>query len=160
MLFRSHQNSGELQKKYIITIQPDAYPAFRNSSQRSGNVLALRSSQTKYLDQVKMVVAELSISQVKQLKADKQIIMVEEDQIIPQPHYPMFKRAQPSETPRAKSLDITWGLKAIAAEKAWVQTKGSGARVLVLDTGVDATHPDLIQRFEKGRGFIDRKSVV
>ena len=157
--FGGHQMSGELQKKYIITIQPDAYPAFRNSSQRSGNVLALRSSQTKYLDQVKMVVAQLSLAQVQQLKADKQIVMVEEDQIIPQPHYPMFKRAQLSQAPRAKSLDITWGLKAIAAEKAWSQTKGSGARVLVLDTGVDATHPDLIQRFEKGRGFMGDGSI-
>lgn len=157
--FGELQAFGELQKKYIITIQPDAYPAFRNSSQRSGNVLALRSSQTKYLDQVKMVVAELSLAQVQQLKADKQIVMVEEDQIIPQPHYPMFKRAQLSQAPRAKSLDITWGLKAIAAEKAWSQTKGSGARVLVLDTGVDATHPDLIQRFEKGRGFMGDGSI-
>lgn len=157
--FGELQAFGELQKKYIITIQPDAYPAFRNSSQRSGNVLALRSSQTKYLDQVKMVVAQLSLAQVQQLKADKQIVMVEEDQIIPQPHYPMFKRAQLSQAPRAKSLDITWGLKAIAAEKAWSQTKGSGARVLVLDTGVDATHPDLIQRFEKGRGFMGDGSI-
>lgn len=151
---------GEVQKKYIITVQPDGYAAFRNTSQRSGNVLALRSSQTKYLDQVKMVVAELSPEQVQQLKTNQQVIMVEEDQIIPQPHYPMFKRAQVAETERAKSLEITWGLKAIAAEKAWNQTKGNGARVLVLDTGVDAAHPDLVQRFEKGRGFMGDGSIV
>jgi subtilisin family serine protease len=150
---------AESQKKYIITIQPDAYPAFRNSSQRSGSALALRSSQTKYLDQVKMVVAELSPTQVEQLKAQGEVVMVEEDQMIPQPHYSMFKQVRNLEAPRAKSLELTWGLKSIAADKAWNQTKGNGARVLVLDTGVDATHPDLVQRFEKGQDFMGDGSI-
>jgi serine protease len=151
---------GETQKKYIITIQPEAYSSFRASSQRSGNVLALRSSQTKYLDHVRMVVAQLTSRQVEELQTHRQVTMVEEDQIIPQPHYRMFRRTKMTEVSRAERMDLTWGLKAIAADKAWNHTRGFGARVLVLDTGVDVNHPDLSQRFEKGRGFMGDGTIV
>ncbi len=52
---------GEAQKKYILTIEPSTYQEFRETSQRSGSILSLRSAQTNYLDQVQMVVATLTL---------------------------------------------------------------------------------------------------
>ena len=41
-------------------------------------------------------------------------------------------------------LDLQWGLDAIDAPEAWAAGhRGTGARVAVLDTGIDVHHPDL-----------------
>ena len=48
------------------------------------------------------------------------------------------------------------GTKALDLEGAWTQTTGEGAKVLVMDTGVDKDHPELRGSFHKGKSFFDR----
>lgn len=48
-----------------------------------------------------------------------------------------------------------WGILAVKAMAAWPGSNGgSGARVLVLDTGVDKDHPSLAANLEKGADFV------
>lgn len=51
------------------------------------------------------------------------------------------------------AFPMPWGIDAVRAPQAWSVTKGSGARVMVLDTGLDKRHSAIASRFEKGRNF-------
>jgi lantibiotic leader peptide-processing serine protease len=59
-------------------------------------------------------------------------------------------------------FDLQWGHTAIRATTAWADgIRGAGARVAVLDTGFDLTHPDLVPNinFELSRNFVDGESL-
>jgi subtilisin len=51
----------------------------------------------------------------------------------------------PQETP--------WGIDKIEAPAAWAVGRGAGAKVCVVDTGADASHPDLGANIVAGRNF-------
>lgn len=143
-------------KKYIITVDKNQYRNLKVTGQRSGHFMGLRSQNVVYLDHLNMLVTEASPQEVESLKRSSAITHIEEDQIIPQPHYRFFKnKAQWSgQRSTQKNAELTWGIKAIAADKAWMSHQGQGARVLVLDTGADVAHGDLSQRFEQGKSFV------
>ena len=53
------------------------------------------------------------------------------------------------------TLGTPWGINAIHSHEAWkVSQSGKGARILILDTGMDKDHPALAANLEKGQDFV------
>lgn len=49
-----------------------------------------------------------------------------------------------------------WGIVAVKAGEAWADSAaGANARVLVLDTGIDSSHPAIAANFERGQNFVE-----
>ncbi|MCC6137874.1 MAG: S8 family serine peptidase [Bdellovibrionaceae bacterium] len=146
--------SAEDLKKYIVNIKPEHYQNAQQSFLRGGGFFGLRQNSVKYLDHLNMAVVEMSQAQASALKNNSSVDFIEEDRIIPQPHYKYFRKNKKFAPASTKVSELTWGLTAISADKAWPVTKGLGARVLVLDTGIDNQHPDITGRFEKAKSFM------
>jgi len=73
-----------------------------------------------------MLAAELPSPAVQRLQRNPRVRFVERDQ---------FRHAVGQTLP--------WGVDHIDAEVAWATTRGSGAKIAILDTGGDFDHPDL-----------------
>lgn len=49
--------------------------------------------------------------------------------------------------------DQQWALNAFAVQDVWAESQGQGVTVAVVDSGVDASHPDLTGQVLKGKDF-------
>jgi len=54
----------------------------------------------------------------------------------------------------AQSLE--WGVDKIVADLAWRISRGTGVKVLIIDTGIDPDHPDLAANIRGGINFVSK----
>ena len=78
--------------------------------------------------------------------------------------HPHFKFAELDRRVRAASAandpyaGSQWHLAKIGGATAWDQSQGSGVTIAILDTGIDASHPDLSARMVPGWNFVDNNN--
>ncbi len=97
-------------------------------------------------------------SEVTALRANPAVDFVDKEVFRPGPK-PVLGFVNPlAYTPfastRGAGAKTPWGIKTIRAMEAWNSSGGGkGARVLVLDTGIDKDHPAVAANFEAGKSF-------
>jgi subtilisin len=55
----------------------------------------------------------------------------------------------------APASRLPWGVSRVGAPAVWTRTRGQGADVAVIDTGIDASHPDLRGQVAGGVNLLD-----
>jgi subtilisin family serine protease len=68
------------------------------------------------------------------------------------------QRMEPSLLVNDPNFTGAWHLQTMGAPSAWDYTMGSGVTIAILDSGVDATHPDLAPQLVPGYNFYDNTS--
>lgn len=65
------------------------------------------------------------------------------------------KAPVPAPVPTQPLQAVPWGVSRIDAPKAWATSRGTNAKVAVLDTGIDKTHPDLVANIAGGVNYVE-----
>jgi subtilisin len=55
-----------------------------------------------------------------------------------------LKKKQAEGTPEPTAQETPWGIARVKAPAAWATSRGKGVKVVVIDTGIDMTHPELV----------------
>ena len=74
------------------------------------------------------------------------------------PEHGLVLRGMQSEADPAADAEQPWGIQRVNAQGAWNVTRGKGAKVAVIDTGIDATHPDLKANVKGGWNAITKNN--
>lgn len=53
----------------------------------------------------------------------------------------------------------SYGVRMVEANPVWAATRGEGIRVGIIDTGIDADHPDLVRAFAGGWDFVHDDAI-
>ena len=97
---------------------------------------------------IRVISAALTRSQHQKVKKSR-VCRIEED-------LHAFACVRPTQVAAAVGdFPYPWGVKKIDADIVWIKTKGNGVRVAVLDTGVDACHPNLKANVKKGVSLVE-----
>jgi hypothetical protein len=132
-----------------ILVQPRAGLADKDMDKLFG---AHGGKRGRHFKQINVQVVELAagsdeVTVARDLAKSRHFKFVELDRVVP--HTAMTNDP---------SLGSQWHLPKIQAPTAWDYSSGTGVTIAILDTGVDATHPDLAASMVPGWNWYDNNS--
>lgn len=170
---------AQAKDRYLVQFKSEqGYKAMDNYF---NTVESAGSNKQKSLENVQAIVLKTkNVALINSLKNHPEVLSVEPERFFPAPKpvngfkmsvakMDFFERSRRkkkrplqdavnfSEVPDFKAGSQTpWGILAVHAGEAWdLSGAGQRARVLVLDTGIDAEHPAIEANFEKGKNFTE-----
>lgn len=149
--FKNQTLHQELVSKGNNTVQLQSYLNSKNYSLSAQNIQThLRALNT-------MVIKDISARDAESLKSNPNVLFVEKEIKRPLP-FPvgMFKKPILNDAAfRFFEQNRPWGIDAINTGITWnVTSGGTGARVLILDTGIDRDHPAVRPNLEAAKDFV------
>lgn len=99
-----------------------------------------------------LLMAQLTQREIEDLKKDPDVVRVEEDGIM------QALELQREGNPNPLAQTIPAGITQVKAPDAWPSSQGEGIKVFILDTGIDADHPDLVANLRTGKSFVTSES--
>jgi len=106
-----------------------------------------------------LVISAKSESEIVKLRNNPAVAYVEKEIFHEAPRPVRGWLSSKKRSSKLPKTNTPWGIMAVKAPQAWkASSQGEGARVLVLDTGMDTQHPALAPNFEKGQDFTGNSS--
>lgn len=148
----------KLNKATFETVQKGLRTSRQGLSTQTGSIkiLGAQANVIKTLPHLDMAIVETdNAATIAELKRQVGVEFVEKEVFHPAPKPMITRGSKPMTTVMSRRSNVPrpWGIDAVRAPQAWEVTRGAGARVMVLDTGLDTDHPAIASRFEKGRNF-------
>ena len=144
--------------RFIVTYRNGAIPATAESTARSAGARLLQRHDLLGIAVVQSSSANAAATRDR-LAADPNVQLVVEDRIVAA--QAMAVRQTSAPTSAADSLYNSpqgWAVRQVGgfAPGPWSVTTGAGVRIAILDSGVDATHPDLAPNLALNLSLIDQ----
>jgi subtilisin family serine protease len=137
---------AEPAQRYLVAMRNDAAPS---RLRVMSNATAASAHEVRTFKYVNAFAANLTAEEAAELRQSPDVASVA----------PVVAR-------HADGLDVTthvdflrqatpWGITAVRAQSVWPVTRGEDVNVVVIDTGVDPAHPDLVHAYAGGFNVID-----
>lgn len=121
-------------KNYIIV--------FNNHPQKRLAAKKPEFAAAKSFNIIPAMAANLDSQKMEELRKDSQVVYIEPDYPIYATDSVRIRGDFAALIQNLSSQEIPYGVEMIGAEQVWSKTKGAGAVVAVLDTGIAMYHPD------------------
>jgi len=131
-------------------------PGCDSVADRAAVVEAAGGVATRHLRLVRGMAALLTPAAERELRGRPEVLRVDVDGVVHATVNTLKAHGNKHTPPPPPVQFLPWGVDRIDAEWAWSVSRGAGVKVAVIDTGIDWSHPDLVDNLGGGVNYTSR----